>query len=147
MKNFHGITSMLLFIASTEIAGYALFNYSALLGSAYILILILGFSFISLTYCIKCPIRAKCNHIIPGLVSKLRKYNSTDYTRRDIITTLITLLVIIGFPQYWMFKSFSLFIVFWIVISITLVEIFFFVCSKCSNKKCALCRADQIHSC
>ena len=131
---------MLLFIASTGIADYALFNYSKLLGLIYLMIIILAFSFIALTYCTKCPIRERCNHLIPGFVSKLRKYNSSSYTNLDIVSTLFAVLVIITFPQYWMFESFYLFLIFWFLMLIAGIEIFFFVCSKCGNMKCALCR-------
>ncbi len=86
--NVHGVSSMLLFIASTGIADYALFIYSKLLGLIYLMIIILAFSFIALTYCTKCPIRERCNHLIAGVVSKLRKYNSNSYTNLDIVSTL-----------------------------------------------------------
>ncbi|NPD46127.1 MULTISPECIES: hypothetical protein [unclassified Lentimicrobium] len=137
----HGSISMLLFFACIGIADYALFNYSKILGLIYLMIVIVGFSFIALTYCTKCPIRERCNHLILGFVSKLREYNYNSYTNLDIISTLFAVLVI-AFPQYWMFESFYLFLIFWILMLIAGVEIFFVVCSKCGNKKCALCRVD-----
>jgi hypothetical protein len=54
--------------------------------------------------------------------------------------TFISLLLIIFFPQFWLWKIKYLFILFWILLSISGAMILLFVCNKCDNKKCPACR-------
>ncbi len=138
--NIHGYISILIFLIALGIGDYNFFKESVFWGVVYASVVVFGFMSISFTYCTKCIIRSNCKHFFPGLISQLVKHKNKAYTKADFIVTIISVVLMIALPQYWLFEKIKYFIVFWILIIIAGVEVIFFVCKTCGNKKCAMCK-------
>jgi len=138
IKKFNGVFSLILLLAAVCVGVYAIAKYSVVIGAVYIGITAFCVLGIIYSFCAKCECRSgSCSHVIPGKMTNLfpdRK--QTNYSFGDIFFTIVSLLVILLFPQYWLWRNTSLVILFWILIAAAVVEILFFVCKNCKNKKC-----------
>jgi len=144
-NNIHGYISVILFFISCGIGVVSIAYSSLLFGLLDILVIGLAFVIIAITYCSKCKCRESCNHWIFGKISILFSKSNTDkYTSFDLLITLISMGVVLALPQYWLLKIPFLFFSYWIVLAIAFFEILFFVCNKCENDKCSMCRNKQI---
>lgn len=140
--NLHGIISLFLFLIAFAVGIAAIVPYSILLGFASLAIDVAALIVISVVYCSKCPCRDNCNHLIVGKLSVLfSKKRTGEYNTFDLVVgVVIPVLVALSFPQYWLFKNMTLLLIYWGCIAIAGIEIYFFVCSKCNNTKCTMCR-------
>lgn len=140
--NIHGIISISLIFISFGIGVVSIAPYSILLSIVALLIIVLAIFTVSIVYCSKCNCRDYCNHYIFGkisvLVSKknLKQYNSIDM----LLGVVLPLGIAIAFPQYWLFKNSILLICYWAIIAIAGLEVMFFVCPRCKNDKCSMCK-------
>ena len=144
--NIHGYISVTLFFAALFTGFYSISIYSLLIASIYMVVCFAALSVVAASYCSKCRCRNNCNHWIIGKLSVLfSKPKDGAYTMSDLfIKTLFPLALIIAFPQYWLIKSLVLFITYWAVSLVAGIEIYFFVCNKCLNAKCSMCRNKAI---
>ena len=110
--NFHGILSLIIFITAIGISSINIFFYSRLFGIIYLSIIPFLFLSVIYFYCSKCPHveDGSCRHFIFGKIAKIfqnranEKYNIVDY-----IGTIIPILGIVAFPQFWLIKNIPLF--------------------------------------
>ena len=139
-SRFHGVFSLFLIIISIIVGLLSVLNESFVMGSWYIVIIIIVPPIIMYSYCGKCVCRSdSCRHIFPGWLSQLlppRKQG--PYTFWDILWTSVALLSLLLFPQYWLWKNITFFIIFWISCLIALAEILLFVCKGCKNERCPI---------
>jgi len=144
MNRFHGIVSLLLIFIAVGTGALAVSYASATYTVIYIGIFLAGMGCILHFYCLKCPCRSDCAHILPGKVADLLpERESHRYTALDLTATVVSLGVIILFPQYWLWKQKAFFIAFWIIFLAGTVEILFFVCKTCKNEQCPFQRKDS----
>jgi inner membrane protein involved in colicin E2 resistance len=138
----HGILSVLLVESSCIMAAFWLFVCNIMLGIIYCILLISLTFVVVYSYCCKCCCREKsCGHIIFGKITKiLPKRMQGPYTYKDIFGVMISIGIILLFPQIWLIKNRLLFIIFWSLLILAVLEIVFFVCTKCDNSKCSLCK-------
>ena len=139
---FHGVFSLILILASAVMALTYMLSKSIGLGIVYLGIIMLANPIVLYSYCAKCICReAACSHVIPGKLTRfLPPRKQGPYTFWDYFGTAISLIVLFGFPQFWLWQSKSMLICFWILLFVGILEIFFFVCRACSNTNCPNCR-------
>jgi hypothetical protein len=146
MKNtFHGIFSMLLFVLAIVIALISLSNQSFWLALLYLVIIGLCSCGILYAYCAKCVVRLNnCSHVVPGSLTRYFPMRKQDpYTFLDYAGTILSLLVLILFPQYWLLKDLVALLLFWGLAIIATAQILFFVCRQCENEQCLMCPERQ----
>jgi hypothetical protein len=143
--NIHGIVAMVLFLISFGVGVVAVSKYSIALGTVALFLVLLSFVSVSVIYCSKCKCRNNCNHVIFGKISiLLSKYNPDNYILFDVIVGLLPMLIAIVFPQYWIVKNITFVLCYWIPMVIGGLEAFIFLCPKCLNSKCKMCRDTKI---
>jgi hypothetical protein len=140
-SKFHGVFSLLLILASVVIALFCMLGNSIGWGVIYLGIIMLANPIVLYSYCAKCLCREDaCSHVIPGKLTRLLPARKQGpYSFWDYFTTAISLVALFGFPQFWLWHSKELLVLFWILVTIGLVEILFFVCRTCGNANCPNC--------
>jgi len=140
MKNPHGLISLLLLVISIIFGSLVVLSKSTFLGFVYLLILVISFPVIIYSFCSKSPCRYNnCGHILPGLLTKiLPKRQTKEYTKLDWIGVLIPSLIIVLYPQYWLWGNKLYLLFFWLPILIGVYDIKRCVCPKCVNNYCPL---------
>lgn len=140
--NIHGFVSTLLIFISFGIGIASIAYYSIWLSIVSLFTIVMSFLIISVFYCSKCKCRDKCNHLILGKISILfTKSNPGKYTFNNLIAgVIVPMLIVIALPQYWLFKQPVLLISYWIIFAFAGLEIYFFICTRCLNDKCSMCR-------
>jgi hypothetical protein len=103
---------------------YAIFTQSIIIGLIYLIILVL--SSIALAYfcCTKCRFNEdSCLHKIPGILTKiLPKRKGKKFTIYDRYVIYLTSVVIILIPQIWLWNIKYLFVIFWTLVLINIIE-------------------------
>ena len=146
MKNFpHGIVSLLLTSVALLLGIVAISSVNIIPGFTYITILITGFLVVIYSYCTKCPGRFKCGHVIFGKIAqRMPRRKNTNYSNLDYLGVILPLLFMMVVPQFWLWKTTWMFITFWILMAVSVLEIYLFVCSGCTNSKCLFCRNECV---
>ncbi len=141
MKINHGIVSIILISVALAIGFFAIYQSSVLFSLGFVAVILTAVLILSVTYCAKCQVRNNCNHYIFGKVSEfLSKPNPEEYNLTDNLITAVFVGVVVIYPQFWLIENTPLFVAYWSLIAITGIDVLFFVCNKCKNKKCMLCR-------
>ena len=137
----HGIISLILAAISIGTGLYVIITVSLTYAIIYIAGTFLLFDLVIYAYCTKCPSRNCCGHILPGKLTKyFPKRKDGPYTFLDYMGVIIPIIFIFIFPQFWLWKNYFLFVVFWLSLLVAVFEINKFVCPPCLNTKCAFCR-------
>jgi hypothetical protein len=138
---FHGVFSLLLITAAVVIALACLISQSISRGLVYLAVLMIANPIVLYSYCAKCLCRVdSCSHVIPGKLTRLLPTREPGrYVFMDYCGTAISLIVLFGFPQFWLWQNPAMFVLFWGVLIFSLVEILFFVCRTCNNTNCPNC--------
>jgi len=136
----HGMISLVLILLSIIVALSALISESVTLGVGYLVIALVSPLIILYAFCAKCLCREACRHVLPGRLTRFfPKRPQTDYTRSDIFWTVVPLMALFIFPQFWIWKNKALFFLFWILCLAGVLEIFLLVCRGCRNTRCPIC--------
>jgi hypothetical protein len=141
-NNIHGIISLILFFITLGIGVASIVIYSVFIGFISFFTILIALIMVSILYFSKCKCRDNCNHVIIGKISVLlSKYKPGNYKSNDLVFgIIIPMFIAIALTQYWLLKTPMLFIFYWVVFVLAIVEIYFFVCNNCLNKKCSMCR-------
>lgn len=141
-RKFHGLLSLALFMIAVLIGLFFLMNRTLFWGLTYAVILIVSPLVIVYSFCSKCLCRFdECGHVFPGKLSQrlpLRKQGS--YTFWDYTGVMVPFLALLLFPQIWLWQNKVVWFIFWLLIIIAIFEIRLFVCLKCRNVECPLCK-------
>lgn len=142
MKYFNGLFPLVLIATATIIGLYAIYQNNIMISLLFLILVLLLVPVIVYAYCCKCTCRKdNCAHIIPSMLTIfLPKRKQTKYTTSDYLMLTGSLLIIFGFPQFWLVDHPALLVVFWSLTIIASGQILLFLCNKCTNKRCALCR-------
>jgi hypothetical protein len=140
-SRFHGLLSLVLVFVAVLIGVFAIFEVFPLMAWLYIAITLISSSVVVYLYCSKCSVRlTSCGHVIPGWLTRfLPVREQSDYSFTDYLGTAISFVVLVGFPQYWLWKHTIFFFAFWILLIAALLVIRLCVCRLCENEKCPLC--------
>jgi hypothetical protein len=140
-NNKHGLISMTIFFAAILLGIIAIFKESSSMAISYIIFLLLGFISIIYSYCTKCAGRFHCGHIIIGKIAQqFPKRKQRAYSKSDYAGVIIPLLIMILFPQIFLWKITWMFISFWVLSIVAVLEINKYVCNKCQNSQCVMCK-------
>ncbi|MBN1849886.1 MAG: hypothetical protein JW932_15030 [Deltaproteobacteria bacterium] len=132
----HGIISLGLIFAAVILAAIAIFRVSWVPGVIYLAVCGIASIALLYAYCAKCPCRDQCGHVFPGKMARIFKTRRPPYTIFELVVTGLILILFIGLPQIWLYRYFGLFIAFWVMIVIAVIEIRTVVCRVCSNTYC-----------
>ena len=137
-QRFHGVFSLVLISIAVIIALINMQRHSVNLGLAYLLIILFSTPIVLFSYCAKCTCRdGACGHVFPGMLTRLLpERKQGPYTKGDYFWTAISLIALLGFPQFWLWQSKTLFVVYWMLLLLGLTEILFMVCRACNNQNC-----------
>lgn len=143
---FHGVFSLILILISIVIALIYLLRNSTGWGLVYLCIIVIVNPIVLYSYCAKCLCRDDaCSHVIPGKLTRLLPARKPGpYSQMDYYSTALSLTVLFGFPQAWLWQNLAILIAFWMLLIVGLVEILLFVCRTCSNDNCPMNGSVQI---
>jgi hypothetical protein len=140
-NKLHGLMSLALVDLAVVMGIYCIMADKILYAILYTLFLFIGFSAIIFFFCRKCSSRNNCSHVFLGPITKIMpQAKRANYSPSDYFIVLIILLLIIGIPQFWLWKFSVLPIAHWILLLVAGFQIKTFVCKKCGNTKCAMCK-------
>jgi hypothetical protein len=137
-KRFHGLTSLGWVAIATVIASVAMFRTSSALGIVYLALCAAAPGVIIYAFCAKCPCKAHCAHFFPGRAAMAIDRQPGPYTRAELIVLALALLALIGLPQIWLWRYSGLFVAYWVLNAVAVVQIRRFVCRACDNLFCPL---------
>ena len=111
-SKFHGVFSLMMIYAAVFLALIGLLDQSGLIIGGYILILIVAPLLIVYSYCSKCVCREDaCGHVFPGMLTKiLPERKQGPYSIVDMAGTALSLGLLFGYPQFWLWQNQLLFI-------------------------------------
>jgi hypothetical protein len=142
MKKFLGVTTLIMVNISVIIGFIGILYFSLILSLIYAGIIVISSFSIVYAYCAKCSCRFKdCAHVLPAkLACILPERKDLDYTKTDNLILITSLILLLGFPQYFLWHNTRFFILFWGLVVLSSVPIYLYLCKRCCNKKCALNR-------
>ncbi|NBD35850.1 MAG: hypothetical protein GVY30_07610 [Chloroflexi bacterium] len=140
---FHGVTSITLIGLATALAAVAMFQASLALGMGYLIACGVVMGAVLYAFCAKCPCRAKCGHVVPGRIAALFGREPGPYTPVEYGVLAIFGLVLIGAPQFWLWRTPWLLVGYWALAGVGVVQILTFVCRACTNVYCPVKIARQ----
>jgi hypothetical protein len=140
-NKFHGVTSVLLLYAALALGCAVVFRHSIAFGSAYAALILLWPLPVAWFFCAKCPCRLDCGHVAIGAITRiLPERKPGKYSVGDVIGSILPILVVVAFPQYWLWRDTAASIVFWALTALAGIEARFGVCVSCPNEYCPLNR-------
>jgi hypothetical protein len=115
------LISLILYIC---IGLYAVFTQSLIAGIIYLAILFIGSFTIAYTCCTKCRFnKTSCRHIIPGILTRFfSKTKQKKFTIYNLFLIYTTTAIIIIFSQIWLWNIKYLFVIFWLMVIINVIE-------------------------
>lgn len=137
-NRFHGVTSLVWAGIALAIGVVAVFWVSRGWGFVYLGVLGLGSQVVLRAYCAKCPAKAYCAHVLPGKAVQNINRRPGPYTPAEIGATMAALALIVGFPQFWLWRYPGALIAFWVLMAVALVQILTNICRKCPNTYCPI---------
>jgi hypothetical protein len=140
-RKFHGVFSLGFFAISIVAGCISILGESMSMGLLYVGIMLIAPLIVIYSFCSKCICRLDgCGHLLPGKLTKyLPEREQGPYTFWDIFWTVIPLIVLFLFPQFWLWKNKILVVIFWSSCLIGLFELLLFVCKNCTNENCPVC--------
>jgi hypothetical protein len=137
-KQLHGVTSIGFAAVAIAIAAAAMFRTSWVLGVVYLAVCAVSSGGIVYAYCAKCPCKTHCAHILPGKAAMAFDRQPGPYTATEIAVLVLALLLLVGLPQFWLWRYIGMFIVYWVLNGVAVVQIRLVVCRTCQNVYCPL---------
>ncbi len=134
-QKFHGITSLIFTLMATLIGLLVISLSSWVLGGIYLVVMIIVPQMLLRTYCAKCPCKAHCGHVFPGKAAMAFEKDG-PYTTTDFLIMGISMVLLIGLPQFWLWQIPFLFGAYWILTAIGLIQIRLTMCPNCNNVYC-----------
>lgn len=139
MKKIFGIFSFCLVYFAFLLAAIKLFLRNWQSGLLFTLWIIFSSIIIFIMCCSKCTAKAKCSHVLPGLIGKIRPCKSAKkYGIKEFTAILIGFGSITGVSQLILFDNPILTIIFWSQIVTGGLFIILKICPTCENKCCPI---------
>jgi hypothetical protein len=137
-KRFHGITSIVLVAVAIVIAAIAVFRASWVMGVIYLALCVAASLTIIYAYCAKCTCKEHCAHVFLGKAAMTFDRQPGPYTATEITALVLALALLLGLPQFWLWRHTGLFVTFWALNAIAVIQIRIVVCPACDNAHCPL---------
>jgi hypothetical protein len=136
-----GLASIILGFTAVGIAIYQLFKNSIILGIVYTICFIVFFIITLYYYCRKCPhIKDNsCRRVLFGWATGrlFKPVKPAPYKPHEKLAQYFNMFVYIIFPQYWLFQDKFLFIIFWVLMILSVVIQLIAICPGCKNAFCS----------
>ena len=133
----HGVTSLGIAGIATVIATVTLFQQSGMLGLGYLAALVVAGGGVIYADCAKCPCRTHCGHILPGKLAVMLTNRKTEpYTPIEFAVIGGLVVILIGLPLLWLWRSPLLLGVFVILNAVAGIQIRTVLCRACDNTYC-----------
>ncbi len=114
-----------------------MFQTSLGLGVVYLVICVAAPAVIIYAFCAKCPCQTHCSHVFPGkLAAALTNRPAGPYTKTELAAVGLALLLLMGLPQLWLWQYRGLFVAFWLLNAVAMIQIRSVVCRACDNVYC-----------
>jgi hypothetical protein len=137
MQKFLGLFSLSCIAIALVLAAAILFSSGFFLGLIYLILFGISSLIIVLSFCTKCSCKRNCAHVLPGLATRLFKDRPPGaYTKTELTLLITSLVLILGFPQFWLIRYWKQFLYFWILNGIGLIIIVKKICIRCENQFC-----------
>jgi len=122
------------------IGAYGIYLECILWGLIYSGFVIFGIAFgLSYFLCSHCPYPYKYSDCLFApfwVFTKQYKFRSAPMSISDKTVFILSMAGFIVIPQYWLFKNYTLLILFWIFCLPTLASLPFFWCKRCQHFSC-----------
>lgn len=132
----HGIISAALVGIAVTVAVVVLFDISMVLGVIYLALSAAGMVGVIYAFCAKCPGKAHCAHVLPGLIARRMSRPAGPYTGVELAAVVVGVGLLVGFPLFWLWRSVAGLIAFVALNAVAVWEITRFVCCTCDNVHC-----------
>lgn len=141
MRKVHGIVSLTVLMIPFAAGLYAVITASLNAGLLYAALLLVLPMIIIYSFCAKCSCKSDgCGHVLPGKIAALMPdRRGKKYSGLDMAGVIIPFLVLVIFPQPWLYGNTLLPIIFWVVLAVSLAYIRLYVCIGCENTECPFC--------
>jgi hypothetical protein len=144
LRKFLGLFSLGCVAFGLVLATKILFASGFHLGLIYLVLIGVSSLAIIISFCTKCSLKKNCPHVFPGLATRMFKERLLgSYTKTEMILVVISLLLILGFPQFWLIRNWKLFFCFWILNGIGLIIIVKNICIRCENRFCPFNQSEK----
>ena len=142
MRKVHGIISLTMLMVSFIVGLYAVITASLNAGILYAVLLLLLPMIVIYSFCAKCSCKSEgCGHVLPGKIAGfMPDRRGQKYSGRDMAGVIIPFLILVVFPQPWLYANIVLPVIFWIVLAVSLAYIRLYVCIGCENTECPFCK-------
>jgi hypothetical protein len=138
-----------LFFAGFLFVGvYSIAAESIMWALVYVVLLILSFVLIGLSYCAKCSACQKtCAHPQIGILRKiLPNRDTSQYKLKDYMGLVPYVIVAVLLPQYWLWSNKWLLTIYWAQLAIVFLGIVGILCKRCENRFCKMNRNPKFQS-
>lgn len=99
-RQFHGVASLGFAAVAVAIATVAMFRTSWVLGAVHLTVCAAASGAIIYAYYAKCPCKVHCEHVFPGRAAMAFDRQPGPYTMTELTVLLLTLLSLVGLPQF-----------------------------------------------
>jgi hypothetical protein len=135
IQKFNGITSLIFTAIAALIALVVMSLNSWVWGVIFLAVMIIVPQVLLRTYCAKCPCKAHCGHVLPGKAAMAFEKDG-PYTATDFLIMGVSISLLIGLPQFWLWQYPILFAIYWVLSGIAFFQIFLTMCPNCNNVYC-----------
>ena len=135
---FHGIVSLILVGLVSVLCLVVIAYHSWVWGAIYLVVIAAAPLAVLRSFCAKCPCKAHCAHVLPGKAAMAFARDPGPYTRGEIFAMAGSLLLLFGLPQFWLWKTPVLGIIYWVLAGIAFFQIRLAVCPRCAHTHCPL---------
>ncbi len=137
--------SIALLDVATIFAIYSIAIKSILFSALYTLFVFVAFGLIIYTFCRKCKTRNDCSHVFFGPITRLMpESRSKVYSKSDYYITGLLVFLVVILPQYWLWQLTVLPYLYLGLLAVIGLQINKYVCAKCNNTACAMCKKKLI---
>ena len=124
-NKIHSYIFLISLLSYLCIGFYTIIIQSFIAGIIYLIILVIDSFIMAYFCCTKCRFnKAPCRHIIPGILTRyLPKPKQKEFKiYKTQLSLYLTTAIIIIIPQYWLWNFKYLFVIFWILVIINIIE-------------------------
>ena len=138
MKRTLGVVTLLLVGAVVGMAVSQLLQISLVWGVLYLVGVFSGGYFVVSRYCAKCPCKTHCPHIITGWLAHNIDRKPGPYTRFELNSLSVSMLLIVLPPIFWLIPSPLLLVIYLGVMAASVGMIVAWLCRSCANVNCPI---------
>jgi len=138
-RQFYGVIGFSMLAATILTGLYGISVYSMAAAGIYLAGCVMVLIAFIYAYCIKCPIRDRCVHIVMGLMTRMMPDRpARPYTRWELAVVIAFFGFVVLFLQYWLIRSPAVMLVFWVLFIGGSVLNHYTLCNGCGNRFCRL---------